>query len=206
MTFVAEAMLGGSTSAVDRPNYDGRAEGPVVLPATFLYLLANGAAGIAVGMATSPFRRTASPNWSTPVCTSSGRRTRDDTLLNYIPRPDFPTGEVIVDDRETIAQAHRTGRGAFRLRARSKSRIGRGQWQIVVTEIPTRCEVEAIREDRRGDPDPEGADPGGCARRERGRHPRGAGAALEERRPRCSGNDVPQLGASRRGLASTSTS
>ena len=149
MTFVAEAMLEGlDENAVDfRPNYDGRLEEPVVLPATFPHLLANGAAGIAVGMATNiPPHNIAE---LVDACLHLIRTpdARDDTLLNYVPGPDFPTGGIIVDDRETIASAYRTGRGAFRLRARWEVEdLGRGQWQIVVTEIPYQVQKSKLIE------------------------------------------------------------
>ncbi|TNF22921.1 MAG: DNA topoisomerase IV subunit A [Rhodobacteraceae bacterium] len=139
MTFVAEAMLNGlEENAVDfRDNYDGRLTEPVVLPAEFPNLLANGSSGIAVGMATNI------PPHNIPELIDACLHliktpdARDETLLNYVPGPDFPTGGVIVEPRENIAEAYRTGRGSFRLRARHEVEdLGRGQWQIVVTEIP----------------------------------------------------------------------
>jgi len=139
MTSAAEALLAGLTeNAVDyRPNYDGTLEEPVVLPAAFPNLLANGASGIAVGMATNIPPHNLVELVDACLHLIKTPDARDDTLLNYIPGPDFPTGGVIVEPRENIAQAYRTGRGSFRLRARWEvEKLDRGQWQIVVTEIP----------------------------------------------------------------------
>ncbi len=139
LTKVAEALLNGlDEDAVDfRDNYDGRLTEPVVLPAEFPNLLANGAAGIAVGMATN-----IPPHNIAELCDAclhliKTPDARDDTLLKYVPGPDFPTGGIIVESPESIAETYRTGRGAFRTRARYYVEdLGRGQWQIVVTEIP----------------------------------------------------------------------
>ena len=149
MTAVAEALLDGlAENAVDfRPNYDGTLDEPVVLPATFPNLLANGASGIAVGMATN-----IPPHNISELCDACLHlvRTpdaRDETLLNYIPGPDFPTGGVIVEPRENIAEAYRTGRGSIRLRARWEVEdLGRGQWQVVVTEIPYQVQKSKLIE------------------------------------------------------------
>ncbi|MDJ0826553.1 MAG: DNA topoisomerase IV subunit A [Rhodobacter sp.] len=139
MTEAAEALLEGlNENAVDfRDNYDGTLTEPVVLPAAFPNLLANGASGIAVGMATN-----IPPHNLEELCNAclhliKAPNARDETLLDHVPGPDFPTGGVIVEPREAILQAYRTGRGSFRLRARHEIEdLGRGQWQIVVTEIP----------------------------------------------------------------------
>jgi len=149
MTSVAEAMLDGlNENAVDfRENYDGTLNEPVVLPATFPNLLANGASGIAVGMATN-----IPPHNITELCDACLHMiktpdVRDDTLLNYVPGPDFPTGGVIVEPKENIAQAYRTGRGSFRLRCKwEKEDLGRGQWQIIVTEIPYQVQKSRLIE------------------------------------------------------------
>ena len=149
MTVVAEALLEGlDENAVDfGPNYDGRLEQPLVLPASFPHLLANGASGIAVGMATNIPPHNIAELVDACLHLIKTPDARDDTLLNYIPGPDFPTGGIIVDDRETIAQAYRTGRGAFRLRAKWEvEEIGRGQWQIVVTEIPYQVQKSKLIE------------------------------------------------------------
>lgn len=139
MTAVAEAMLEGmDENAVDfRDNYDGRLTEPSVLPASFPNLLANGSTGIAVGMATN-----IPPHNIEELCSAAIRLvkvpgTSDEKLLDYVPGPDFPTGGILVEPRENIAQAYATGRGAFRVRARwEKEELPRGLWQIVVTEIP----------------------------------------------------------------------
>lgn len=118
MTFVAEAMLEGlSENAVDfRDNYDGRLTEPAVLPATFPNILANGAAGIAVGMATNIPPHNIGELIDACLHLIKTPDARDDTLLNYVPGPDFPTGGIIVEPKENIAKAYNTGRGSFRLR------------------------------------------------------------------------------------------
>ena len=149
LTKVAEALLDGlDEDAVDfRDNYDGRLTEPVVLPAEFPNLLANGAAGIAVGMATN-----IPPHNIAELCDAclhliKTPEARDDTLLKYIPGPDFPTGGIIVEPSESIAETYRTGRGAFRLRARHQVEdLGRGQWQIIVTEIPYQVQKSKLIE------------------------------------------------------------
>jgi topoisomerase-4 subunit A len=149
MTAVAEAMLEGlNENAVDfRDNYDGTLTEPAVLPAQFPNLLANGSSGIAVGMATN-----IPPHNIAELCDACIHliRTpdaRDDTLLNFVPGPDFPTGGIIVEPPENIAQAYRTGKGGFRLRCRYEVEdLGRGQWQIVVTEIPYQVQKSKLIE------------------------------------------------------------
>ena len=149
MTAVAEALLEGlNENAVDfRDNYDGTLTEPVVLPASFPNLLANGSSGIAVGMATN-----IPPHNIAELCDAclhliKTPEARDDTLLNFIPGPDFPTGGVIVESTEAIASAYRTGRGSFRLRCQwSVEDLGRGQWQIVVTEIPYQVQKSKLIE------------------------------------------------------------
>ncbi|MCI2395859.1 DNA topoisomerase IV subunit A [Aliiroseovarius sediminis] len=149
MTFVAEAMLQGlDENAVDfRDNYDGRLTEPVVLPAEFPNLLANGSSGIAVGMATNIPPHNIAELIDACLHLIKVPDARDDTLLNYVPGPDFPTGGVIVEPRENIAQAYRTGRGSFRLRCKwAVEDLGRGQWQIVVTEIPYQVQKSKLIE------------------------------------------------------------
>ena len=149
MTAAAEALLEGMTeNAVDfRPNYDGRLEEPAVLPASFPNLLANGASGIAVGMATN-----IPPHNIVELVDAAQHmiRTpdvRDETLLNYVKGPDFPTGGVIVEPRESMAKSYATGRGSFRLRAKwGVEDLGRGVWQIVVTEIPYQVQKSKLIE------------------------------------------------------------
>ncbi|PWJ20957.1 DNA topoisomerase IV subunit A [Jannaschia seohaensis] len=139
MTAAAEALLEGlDQDAVDwRDNYDGTLREPVVLPAAFPNLLANGAAGIAVGMATNIPPHNLDELIAACLHLIKAPNARDETLVEHVPGPDFPTGGIIVEPRENILEAYRTGRGAFRLRARHhREDLGKGQWQIVVTEIP----------------------------------------------------------------------
>lgn len=149
MTAVAEAMLEGlNENAVDfRENYDGTLTEPVVLPAQFPNLLANGSSGIAVGMATNIPPHNIAELCDACIHLIKTPDARDDTLLNYVPGPDFPTGGVIVEPPENIATAYRTGRGSFRLRCRWEVEdLGRGQWQIVVTEIPYQVQKSKLIE------------------------------------------------------------
>ncbi|MEM8576600.1 MAG: DNA topoisomerase (ATP-hydrolyzing), partial [Pseudomonadota bacterium] len=149
MTAVAEALLDGlNEDAVDfRDNYDGTLTEPVVLPAQFPNLLANGAAGIAVGMATN-----IPPHNIAELCDACLHmikvpECRDDTLLGFVQGPDFPTGGIIVEPPESIAEAYRTGKGGFRLRCRYEvEELARGQWQIVVTEIPYQVQKSKLIE------------------------------------------------------------
>ena len=149
MTAAAEALMEGlAENAVDfRPNYDGTLEEPVVLPAAFPNLLANGSSGIAVGMATNIPPHNLHELIDACLHLIKAPNARDETLLEYVLGPDFPTGGVIVEPRENIAEAYRTGRGAFRLRARWEIEdLGRGQWQIVVTEIPYQVQKSKLIE------------------------------------------------------------
>ncbi len=139
LTRVAEALLEGiDEDTVDfRETYDGEEREPVVLPANFPNLLANGANGIAVGMATS-----IPPHNVEELCNAllhliKHPNARTETLVEHVPGPDFPTGGVIVEPREAIIEAYRTGRGSFRLRARWEvEKLARGAWRVVVTEVP----------------------------------------------------------------------
>ncbi|MEJ0060957.1 MAG: DNA topoisomerase IV subunit A [Terricaulis sp.] len=139
MTAAAEALLEGiDEDAVDfRPSYDGSNDEPVVLPAAFPNLLANGSTGIAVGMATSiPPHNVAELIDGCLLLIENSKATTDD-LLKIIPGPDFPTGGMMVEPPESIREAYETGRGGFRLRARWQVEdLGRGTWRIIVTEIP----------------------------------------------------------------------
>lgn len=139
LTEVAQALLEGiEEDAVDfRATYDGEEREPIVLPAAFPHLLANGAAGIAVGMATS-----IPPHNAGELCAAAlelvrnpAAETRD--LLRHIKGPDFPTGGILVEAPESIAEAYETGRGGFRVRAKWELEKGKaGSWVIIVTEIP----------------------------------------------------------------------
>src|SRR5271167_4744418 len=153
LTEVARLLLDGiDEDAVDfRPNYDGVSQEPVVLPAAFPNLLANGAQGIAVGMATSIPPHNVAELCDAALYLIEQPNARTKTLLKFVPGPDFPTGGLVVDPPETIAEAYATGRGSFRLRARWKTEdTGRGTYQIVITEIPWQVQkmrlVERIAE------------------------------------------------------------
>jgi topoisomerase IV subunit A len=149
LTAVAEALLDGlAENAVDfRANYDGTLEEPVVLPAAFPNLLANGSSGIAVGMATN-----IPPHNLDELITASQALIKtpsisDEELVSLVPGPDFPTGGVIVEPRDSILSSYRTGRGSFRLRARWEiEQLPRGTWQVVVTEIPYQVQKSKLIE------------------------------------------------------------
>jgi len=139
LTEVARAMLAGiDEDAVDfRPTYDGEESEPIVLPGAFPNLLANGAAGIAVGMATS-----IPPHNAGEVCAAAMHLIANPAasvadLLEHMPGPDFPTGGILSEDKASLLAAYETGRGGFRLRAKWEVEKGKhATWQIVVTEIP----------------------------------------------------------------------
>ncbi|MFV0476096.1 MAG: DNA topoisomerase IV subunit A [Pikeienuella sp.] len=149
LTEAAQALMEGLTEdAVDfRDNYDGSEREPVVLPAAFPNLLANGSSGIAVGMATS-----IPPHNVHELCDALLHliRTPDaprEKLYDLIPGPDFPTGGVLIDPPDVIQKAYESGRGSFRLRARWVTEdLGRGQYQIVVTEIPYQVQKSKLIE------------------------------------------------------------
>src|SRR3974390_10650 len=139
LTEVARLLINGiDEDAVEfRPSYDGTSQEPVVLPAAFPNLLANGSQGIAVGMATSIPPHNAAELCDAALFLINNPNARSKTLLKYVKGPDFPSGGVIVDPPEVIAEAYATGRGSFRVRARwTKEDTGRGTYNIVITEIP----------------------------------------------------------------------
>src|SRR5712691_4978839 len=139
LTEVARLLLDGiEEDAVEfRPNYDGQSQEPVVLPGAFPNLLANGAQGIAVGMATAIPPHNAAELCDAALHLIEHPKSRSRNLLKFVPGPDFPTGGVVVDGPEAIAEAYATGRGSFRVRARwHKEETGRGTYVVVVTEIP----------------------------------------------------------------------
>ena len=146
---IGEAMMNGlEHDAVDfRDNYDGSRTEPVVMPAPFPNLLANGASGIAVGMATNIPPHNLNELCAAAIHMVDHPNLRDETLLEYIKGPDFPTGGVLVEPREVIAAAYQTGRGSLRLRAKwAVENLGHGQWQIVVTEIPYQVQKSRLIE------------------------------------------------------------
>src|SRR5881398_1729633 len=139
MTDVARLLLEGiDEDGVEfRPNYDGQSKEPVVLPGGFPNLLANGAQGIAVGMATSIPPHNAAELCDAALHLIEKPDAKSKALLKYVPGPDFPTGGIIVDSKESIAEAYMTGRGSFRTRAKWTQEEGaRGTWVVVITEIP----------------------------------------------------------------------
>ena len=139
LTDVAKLLLEGlDEETVDfRPNYDGSLQEPVVLPGAFPNLLANGSSGIAVGMATSIPPHNAAELCDAALHLIKTPNATDDKLLQFVQGPDFPTGGIVIDSRAAIAEAYKTGRGGFRVRARwSTEELPRGAWQVVVTEIP----------------------------------------------------------------------
>ncbi|HVJ55211.1 MAG TPA: DNA topoisomerase IV subunit A [Aliidongia sp.] len=139
LTPVAQALMDGiEHDTIDfRPTYDGESDEPIVLPARFPNLLANGSAGIAVGMATN-----IPPHNAGELCDGLRLLIKEpdcavEALIQHIPGPDFPTGGILVETPDNIRQAYATGRGSFRLRARwVKEPLPLGAYQIVVTEIP----------------------------------------------------------------------
>ncbi len=139
MTDVARLLLDGiDEDAVDfRDNYSGDQREPVVLPAAFPNLLANGSQGIAVGMATSIPSHNVAELCDAALHLIAHKKATSDDLMAFLPGPDFPTGGVIVDSKEEIAETYRTGRGSFRVRAKWVREEGtRGSYIAVVTEIP----------------------------------------------------------------------
>jgi topoisomerase-4 subunit A len=149
LTDVAQALLEGiDESAVDfRPTYNGEDEEPVVLPAAFPNLLANGAAGIAVGMATSIPPHNAGELCAALLHLIKTPKATIGKLADIIQGPDFPTGGVLVEGRDAIEAAYATGRGSFRVRARWEvEKLKNGLYQIVVTEIPYQVQKSRLIE------------------------------------------------------------
>lgn len=171
MTNVAALLLEGITeNAIDfRPTYNEEDEEPVVLPSAFPNLLANGSAGIAVGMATNIPPHNVAELCATALYLINHPDASDDELLTSpeqweelqkqaetdpkallkckVRGPDFPTGGMLVEEHAQIAEAYRTGRGSFRVRARwHKEEGNRGTWVIVVTEIPYQVQKSRLIE------------------------------------------------------------
>src|SRR5438067_5391016 len=139
LTDVARLLLDGiDEDAVElRPTYDNSGKEPVVLPGGFPNLLANGSQGIAVGMATSIPPHNAAELCDAALHLIEKPQAKSRALLKWVKGPDFPTGGIVVDSKESIAEAYATGRGSFRTRAKWVQEEGaRGTWIIVVTEIP----------------------------------------------------------------------
>ena len=149
MTDVARLLLDGiDEDAIDfRPTYDGESEEPVLLPAGFPNLLANGAQGIAVGMATAIPPHNVIELADAALHLIKYPNASVDTLVNYVKGPDLPTGGVLVEPADQIRQAYTTGRGGFRLRARWEvEKLKGGGWQIVVSEIPYQIQKSRLIE------------------------------------------------------------
>ncbi len=139
MTDVARLLMEGvDEDSVDwRDNYSGDTREPIVMPSAVPNLLANGAQGIAVGMATSIPPHNIAELCDAALHLIANPKADTAALTEFVKGPDFPTGGVVTDDRAAIVETYRTGRGGFRLRARwQKEETGRGGWVVVVTEIP----------------------------------------------------------------------
>ena len=149
MTEVASAILEGiDEDSVDfRETYDGEDKEPIVMPSAIPNLLANGAEGIAVGMASS-----IPPHNLEELCTALIHLIKFPNatigkLVELIPGPDFPTGGILVEDKEVITAAYKTGRGGFRVRARWElEKLGHGQYHIIITEIPYQVQKSRLIE------------------------------------------------------------
>ncbi len=149
LTEVAAALLEDiDQDTVDfRATYDGEGEEPLVLPARFPNLLANGSAGIAVGMATSIPPHNAGEICDALVHLIKFPKATIAKLVEFMPGPDFPTGGVLVEGRDSVVAAYSSGRGSFRLRARWEAeKTGLGQYRIIVTEIPYQVQKSRLIE------------------------------------------------------------
>lgn len=149
LTALADALLRGiEEDAVDfRPTYDGEDREPVVLPAAFPNLLANGATGIAVGMATSIPPHNLGELCQAVAALIENPGLQERTLFRFVRGPDFPTGGIIVDDPASIKEAYRTGRGSFRVRAHwRREEAARGTYQLVVDQIPYQVQKSKLIE------------------------------------------------------------
>jgi topoisomerase-4 subunit A len=149
LTAVAQTLLDGldEDAVLFRTTYDGEEREPIVLPSAFPNLLANGSSGIAVGMATSIPPHNAGELCAALVALIENPDLPDAKVLRHVKGPDFPTGGIIVDDREAIAEAYRTGRGSFRVRARWHREEGaRGTYQVIVDQIPYQVQKSKLIE------------------------------------------------------------
>ena len=149
MTNVAQLLLDGiDEDTVDfRATYDGESDEPCLLPAGFPNLLANGAQGIAVGMATSIPPHNVNELADAALHLIKHPNASIDTLMQFVRGPDFPTGGVLVEPEDSIREAYGTGRGGFRVRARwAVEKEKGGGWQIAVTEIPYQVQKSRLIE------------------------------------------------------------
>jgi len=150
LTPIAELLLAeidkGTTDFI--PNYDGAFEEPVLLPARLPMLLLNGASGIAVGMATEIPSHNLGEVIEATIALIRNPELNVSDLMSYIPGPDLPGGGQIISARRDILSAYETGRGSLKLRARwEKEELARGQWQIVVTELPQGTSAQKVLEE-----------------------------------------------------------
>jgi len=150
LTPIAELLLAeidkGTTDFI--PNYDGAFEEPVLLPARLPMLLLNGASGIAVGMATEIPSHNLGEVAEATIALIRNPELNVSDLMSYIPGPDLPGGGQIISARRDIQSAYETGRGSLKLRARwEKEELARGQWQIVVTELPQGTSAQKVLEE-----------------------------------------------------------
>jgi topoisomerase-4 subunit A len=131
-----------------QPNYDGSTEEPRQLPARLPFTLLNGASGIAVGLATEIPSHNLREIASACVELIKNPKVSDDELLELVPGPDYPGGGQIISPSSDIAEAYRTGRGSIKVRARWKIEdLARGQWQLVVTELPPGVSSQRVLEE-----------------------------------------------------------
>jgi topoisomerase-4 subunit A len=196
VTAAAEALMEGiDETAVDfRPNYDGRLEEPVVLPAAFPNLLANGSSGIAVGMATNIPPHNLDELIDGCQALLADPDLTDEALVALIPGPDFPTGGVIVEPRDSILEAYRH-RPRRLPHPRQMAGRGSGPWHLADRRHRNPLsgpEVQADRKAGRAYPDQEGPPPGRCPRRIRRGYPPDPGTPRPHRGPRgADGQPVP---------------
>lgn len=149
LTDVATALMEGlDEDAVDfRETYDGEEREPIVMPAAFPNLLANGSSGIAVGMATNIPPHNVGELCDALLALVKKPDITVDGLLSCVKGPDFPTGGILVDSSEAVREAYATGRGSFRLRARWEvEKLSHGLFQIIVTEIPYQVQKSRVIE------------------------------------------------------------
>ena len=149
MTKAAELLLLDiDQDTVDfRVTYDDEGKEPEVLPSAFPNLLANGSQGIAVGMATSIPPHNIGELCDAIIHLIKFPNASDSTVINYVQGPDFPTGGILVESRDSILEAYKIGKGGFKLRARwNVEKLSAGQWQIVVTEIPYQVQKSRLLE------------------------------------------------------------
>lgn len=149
LTLVAEHLLQGlNEDTVDfRPNYDDSSQEPVILPAAFPNLLANGSTGIAVGMATNIPPHNIFDLIDTCIYLIKSPNAKSTTLMNRLKGPDFPTGGTIVSTPEQILNAYESGRGQIRVRANwSVETNNRKQWSIIVSDIPFQVQKSKLIE------------------------------------------------------------